>query len=196
VSEIVLVRHGATDWSAVGRHTGRTDRPLSEAGERGAAALAPLLSGRTFGLVLVSPLIRARRTAELAGVTDYALDDDLVEWDYGSAEGRTTAEMSDERGGPWSVWGDGPVGAGAETVDDVAARGARVLSRAMPTLDAGGDVLLVGHGHALRILAADWLGLAPRGGALLALSAGSVSALGFEHDRHVVSSWNVTPARP
>ncbi|MDQ1701805.1 MAG: hypothetical protein QOF57_1057 [Frankiaceae bacterium] len=193
MSEIVLVRHGATEWSEAGKHTGRSDLPLTAAGEAGARALLPLLAHRAFGLVLVSPLRRARRTAELAGVTSYEVDPDLAEWDYGAYDGRTTAEISEESGKPWSVWQDGVEQAGGESLVALAGRATRVLARAEPLLAAGRDVALVGHGHALRVLAATWLGLDPAGGALLALSPGSVSALGFEHDRHVLARWNVRP---
>ena len=193
VSEIVLVRHGATEWSALGKHTGRTDLPLSPQGEAGARALHPILAPRTFGLTLVSPLRRARRTAELAGLDSYQVEADLAEWDYGTADGRTTAEISEDRGAPWSIWTDGVDAMGGESLSAVAARGARVLARARLVLDTGQDVALVGHGHALRILAATWLALEPSTGSTLALSPGSVSALGFEHDRHVIERWNVRP---
>jgi probable phosphoglycerate mutase len=193
MSQIVLVRHGATEWSEAGKHTGRTDLPLTSAGERGALALRDLVARRDYGMVLVSPLQRARRTAELAGIPAYDIDPDLREWDYGGIEGRTTAEVSAELGRPWSVWADGVAASGGETVEALAERGRRVLDRARPCLDTGRDVLLVGHGHALRVLAAMWLGLAPRDGALLALSAGSISALGLEHDRPVLDEWNLRP---
>jgi len=194
VSEIVLVRHGTTEWSRVGRHTGRTDLPLTPQGESDAAALRPLLAGCSFGLVLVSPLQRARRTVELAGFPSYDVDPDLIEWDYGNIEGKTAEELSAARGGPWSIWDGSVADGGGETADEVASRAARVLARATACLDTGKDVLLVGHGHGLRILAATWLGLHPRAGALLVLSAGSVSALGFEHNQPVVQRWNVRPA--
>ena len=193
MSEIVLVRHGATEWSAVGKHTGRTDLALSPQGEAGASALHPILAPRTFGLTLVSPLRRARRTAELAGLDSYQVDPDLAEWDYGAADGRTTAEISEANGAPWSIWKDGVETMGGESLTAVAARGARVLARARSVLKTGQDVALVGHGHALRILATSWLALEPAVGATLALSPGSVSALGFEHDRHVIERWNVRP---
>ncbi len=194
MSEIVLVRHGATEWSEVGKHTGRTDLALTDKGRAGAEALRDVLVRRSFALVLVSPLQRARRTAELAGFSSYQVDPDLAEWDYGSYDGRTTEEISDEVGTPWSIWRDGAAGAGGESPADVAGRAARVLARVQPLIAAGGDVALVGHGHALRVLAATWLGLDPAAGALLALFPGSVSALGFEHDRHVITRWNVRPS--
>lgn len=191
MAEIVLVRHGETTWSAAGRHTGTTDIALTETGDRQARALAPVLAGRRFGLVLTSPLQRARRTAELAGVPDAAEDPDLAEWDYGAYEGRTTAEIREETGRPWSVWEDGVVD--GEPIAAVAARAARVLERCAPVLASGRDVALVAHGHLLRILTAGWLGLPPTAGALLALSAGSWSTLGREHERQVLTAWNVRP---
>lgn len=193
MTELVLVRHGETEWSRAGRHTGRTDLPLTARGEDQARRLAGVLSGRPFGLVLTSPLQRARATARLAGLSEPSVDPDLVEWDYGAVEGRTTAEMSAELGRPWWIWADGVgVGeSGGESVEDVARRATRVLDRARPVLDTGADVVLVAHGHVLRILTAVWLELPPRAGALFALSAGSLSRLGFEHARPAILAWNV-----
>jgi probable phosphoglycerate mutase len=193
VAEIVLVRHGATEWSEAGKHTGRSDLLLTAKGEAGARALHPILAARTFGLTLVSPLRRARRTAELAGLTSYQVDGDLAEWDYGAIDGRTTADVSAERGAPWSIWEDGVESAGGESLADVGRRAMRVIARATTCLNKGEDVAIVGHGHALRVLAVTWLGLDPGAGALLALAPGSISALGFEHDRHVIERWNVRP---
>ena len=190
VSEIVVIRHGETEWSADGRHTGRTDLPLTERGERSARALRPLLADRRFGLVLASPLERARRTAELAGLSPQ-LDDDLMEWDYGAYDGRTTDEISEELGRRWSVWHDGVVG--GESLGEVALRLRRVIDRARPVLDAGADVALVAHGHALRVLAACWLELAPTEGSRLVLRAGAVGTLGFEHGWPALTGWNVGP---
>ena len=184
MAELVLVRHGQTEWSRDGRHTGRSDVPLIECGERDARALRERLE-RPFGLVLTSPLERAARTAELAGL-DADVDADLVEWDYGPEEGRTTEQARERRPG-WSVWDD--VGLG-ETLEQVAVRQRRVLARIRPVLERGEDACLVGHGHALRILAACWLGLEPGVGKQLVLSAGSVSTLGFEHGSEAVLSWN------
>lgn len=184
MAELVLVRHGQTQWSLDGRHTGRSDLPLIEDGERDAVALRPRLA-RPFGLVLSSPLQRAARTAELAGLQP-VLDDDLVEWDYGPEEGRTTEQARDTRPG-WSVWDDTGLG---ETLEQVAARQERVLERVRPVLEAGDDACLVGHGHSLRILAARWLGLGPHVGQQLVLGAGSVSVLGQEHGCPAVLSWN------
>lgn len=177
--EIWLVRHGTTEWSKTGRHTGLTDIPLTPEGEEQARSLAPRLA-RPWSLVLSSPLERARRTAELAGLQP-ELDNDLMEWDYGPAEGLTTAELSTHE--RWSIWNDVPLG---ETIAEVATRCSRVLAR----LPAEGDVCLVAHGHLLRVLAAVYLGLVPRDGRHLALVAGSVSVLGTEHDYPVVLRWN------
>ena len=190
VGEIVVVRHGQTEWSRTGRHTGGTDLPLLPEGEDQARALAPLLAGRTFAEVRVSPRQRARRTAELAGLTATDLDDDLVELDYGGYEGRTTAEISEQLGRPWSVWADGvvPGETPGETLSEVGQRVDRVLDGVRRRL-ADGDVALVAHGHVLRVLTARWLGLAPADGALFALPAGRVGVLGHEHGRPVLSAW-------
>jgi probable phosphoglycerate mutase len=184
MAEIVLVRHGQTQWSRDGRHTGRTDLPLTADGERDAAALRERLD-RPFGLILTSPLQRAARTADLAGL-QAELEPDLVEWDYGPEEGRTTAQARETRPG-WSVWDDTGLG---ETLHELALRQVRVLGRTRPVLDDGRDVCLVGHGHALRVLAACWLGLAPGVGQQLVLGAGSVSVLGEEHGCPAVLRWN------
>ena len=184
MAELVLVRHGETEWSSTGRHTGRADVPLTAAGEQRARALAGRLD-RRFGLALTSPLERAVRTAELAGVIAET-EPDLLEWDYGPEEGRTTEQARETRPG-WSVWNDTGLG---ETLEQVAERQRRVLRRARPVLDGGADVCLVGHGHALRILAACWLGLSPGVGQQLVLSAGSISVLGYEHGSPAVLSWN------
>jgi probable phosphoglycerate mutase len=197
MSELVLVRHGETEWSASGQHTGVSDIPLTPAGEHQVSQLRPLLEGHRFGLVLTSPRQRARRTAELLGWTDPEVEPDLAEWDYGGYEGRTTAEISAELGRPWRIWTD-PVPAGmtpGETIEQVTQRADRVLARVQPTLRAGEDVALVGHGHDLRVLAARWLGLEPQAGALLALSAGSMSGLGYEHDRPVIVYWSLSADR-
>jgi broad specificity phosphatase PhoE len=197
MSELVLVRHGETEWSASGQHTGVTDIPLTPTGERQVSRLRPLLAGYRFELVLTSPRLRARRTAELLGWTDPVIEPDLAEWDYGGYEGRTTAEISAELGRSWRIWTD-PVPVGAtpgETLAQVAQRADRVLARVQPLVQAGQDVALVGHGHELRVLAARWLGLEPQAGAVLALSAGSMSGLGYEHDRTVIVYWSLSAAR-
>jgi broad specificity phosphatase PhoE len=186
---LVLVRHGATEWSLCGRHTGRTDLPLAPEGRDQARALAPRLADQAFDLVLVSPRRRALETAELAGLGDRAeVTGDLAEWDYGGYEGRTTGEIRDEVPG-WSLFTHGvPEG---ERAADVGRRADEVIvrARAVP-----GDTLCVAHGHILRVLAARWLGLPPAGGRLFQLDAGSLSELGWERQVPVVSRWN-EPAR-
>ena len=183
MGELWLVRHGQTEWSQTGQHTGRTDIPLTPDGEQQARALRPRLA-RPWSLVLTSPLVRAARTAELADL-DARPEPGLVEWDYGHAEGRTTAELSAERGG-WSIWTDPDL---PETPTDVGERAERVLESVAPALEEG-DVCLVGHGHGLRVLTAVWLGLPAVDGRLFALSPASVSVLGSEHDLPVVRQWN------
>ena len=184
MAELVLVRHGQTEWSRDGRHTGLTDVPLTAAGEGEARGLRLRLA-RPYGLALTSPLQRAARTAELAGLVA-EVDPDLVEWDYGAEEGRTTAQARQTRPG-WSVWDDTGLG---ETLAQVAERQRRVLDRVRPVLDDGQDACLVGHGHSLRVLAACWLGLPPGVAQQLVLGAGSVSVLGHEHGCPAVLSWN------
>ena len=192
VGEIIVLRHGQTEWSRSGQHTGVTDLPLLPEGEEQARALRGSLAGRRFTEVWVSPRRRAGRTAELAGLTPTAVDEDLVEVDYGGYEGRTTAEISAELGRTWSVWVDGtiPGDTPGETLAAVGARVDRVLHRARARLD-GGDVALVAHGHVLRILTARWLGLPPERGALFALPAGSYGVLGHEHARPVLTAWGL-----
>jgi len=188
-----LLRHGTTDWSASGQHTGRTDIPLNAAGEDLARTRARDLAGRSFALVLCSPLARARRTAELAGVVPDAIDADLSEWDYGAWEGRTTAAIRVERDDPtWTIW-DQPIPPGdtpGEQAEDVAVRSQRVINRCMAHLVAGHDCLLVAHGHLLRILTATWLGLPAPDGRLWTLSAGGLGALGWERTQPVIAQWN------
>jgi probable phosphoglycerate mutase len=182
---IWLVRHGETEWSRTGQHTGRTDIPLTALGRRQAAALGRRLAGTAFALVLTSPLARARDTCELAGFGNAAVpSDDLLEWDYGIWEGRTTGEIRTEQPG-WSIWST-PVPRG-ETAEQVGERVRRVIDRAAT---AGGDVALFAHGHVLRILAACWLGLDPTAGRLFALGTASISVLGYEHDIRVITAWN------
>jgi probable phosphoglycerate mutase len=191
MGEIVVLRHGQTEWSRSGQHTGVTDLPLLPEGEEQARALKTSLGNRPFVEVWVSPRQRARRTAELAGLTATGIDDDLVEMDYGGYEGRTTADISAELGRTWSVWRDrGPAGSPGESPADVGVRVDRVLARVRARLDEG-DVALVAHGHVLRILTARWLGLPPEGGALFALPAGSYGILGHERERPVLSSWGL-----
>ena len=189
--ELWLVRHGETEWSAAGRHTSRTDIPLTELGRRRAAVLGKYLAGTKFAAVLRSPMLRAKQTCEIAGFGDVAVvDDGLKEWDYGVYEGRTSKDIQAEIPG-WSVW-TSPI-VGGETVEQVGARADAVLARVTPLL-AGGDVALVGHGHSLRVLTARWLGLEPAACRLFRLDTGTVCTLAREHDRPVIISWNV-PAR-
>jgi broad specificity phosphatase PhoE len=194
MGELVLVRHGETEWSRTGRHTGRTDVPLTERGEAEARALAGRWDGGSVARVLVSPAVRAQRTARLAGLDGprSETDPDLWEWDYGGYEGRTSEQIRQDRPG-WYLWTDGVIAGDSahpgESVDQVGARVDAVLARAQPLL-AGGDVLLVAHGHVLRVLTARWLGLEPAAGRLFRLDTGTVSRLGTEHDRPVVSAWN------
>ncbi len=183
--ELVLVRHGETEWTLSGQHSGRTDVPLTEAGRRQVSDVAPRLSGRDFARVLASPLSRAWDTAALGGFAERAERcDDLMEWDYGAYDGVTTAEIRKHRPG-WTVWADGaPDG---ETVAEVGGRADKVLAQVR---EASADVLLFSHGHFLRVLAARWVGLAPADGRLLALGPGSVSVLGWERENPVIDTWN------
>lgn len=183
--QVVLVRHGQTEWSVSLRHTGRTDIPLTDEGRRQAEALAQVLSRWQFAHVLTSPLTRARETCRLAGLGDGAeVTDDLREWDYGDYEGRTTTDIQAERPG-WDLWVDGVVG--GETVEEVGRRADRVIDKAR---NAGGDVALFAHGHLLRILGARWVDLPAAAGRRLALSTASVSVLGWERATAVLERWN------
>ena len=192
MGEIVVLRHGQTEWSLSGQHTGVTDLPLLPEGEEQARRLRSRFADRTFAAVWASPRLRARRTAELAGLVPTAVDEDLAELDYGGHEGRTTAEISAELGRPWSVWADGtvPGATPGESLRDVGARVDRVLARARPLLEDA-DVALVAHGHVLRVLTARWLRLDPAAGALFALPAGSYGVLGHEHDRPALTGWGL-----
>lgn len=181
---LVLVRHGETEWSRSGRHTSTTDLPLLPAGEEAARALAARLWDRDFGLVLTSPRIRARRTAELAGFPGAEVDDDLVEWSYGDLEGLTTAEIREGIPG-WTVWTHDPPG--GESAGEVAQRLDRVVARARA---ATGATVVFGHAHALRALAARWLGQPVAAGAWLRLGTASVSELGWERETPVIDRWN------
>jgi probable phosphoglycerate mutase len=187
-----LVRHGETEWARDGRHTGLTDIALTARGEKQAAALRPVLGHRRWSAVLVSPLARARRTAALAGLSGAQTDEDLHEWDYGGYEGLTTPQIREQTGTQWTVFDDGvvPGESPGETLDDVAARGRAVLDRVRPAL-ADGDVVLVGHGHALRVLATCWLGVPPTFGASLLLDPATTSVLGEHHGTPAVVAWNV-----
>jgi broad specificity phosphatase PhoE len=183
--QIWLVRHGETEWSLTGRHTGRTDVPLTAAGRHQADALGRHLAGRAFALVLTSPLVRARDTCRLAGYGEVAeVTDELLEWDYGIYEGRTTEDIRKAEPG-WSIW-TSPVPQG-ESLEQVGERARRVIDRAVA---ASGDVVLFAHAHILRILAACWIELPPAGGRLLALGPASISILGYERETRVISAWN------
>jgi broad specificity phosphatase PhoE len=183
--ETVLARHGETEWSRDGRHTGRTDIPLTDNGRRQAEALRPALAHRGFALVLTSPLGRAVETCRLAGLLDQAeRTDALLEWDYGDYEGITTREIR-ERRPEWVLWRDGcPNG---EVAADVGARVDTVIER-LRTLD--GDAALFAHGHVLRVLAARWIELGPERGQSLKLATGTLSTLGTEHEWPAITQWN------
>jgi probable phosphoglycerate mutase len=182
--QLWLIRHGDTDWTAKGRHTSRTDVPITAEGRQQAKLLGGLLGGRPFSIVLTSPLSRAIDTCRIAGYGDVAtVDDALKEWDYGDYEGRTTAEIRDEHPG-WTVWAGSPNG---ESLGDVAARARRVIERAS---EAGGDAALFSHGHFLRILGATWVGLPPEGGRFLSLGTAALGILGYERETRVIIQWN------
>jgi probable phosphoglycerate mutase len=183
--EVVLVRHGETEWTLSGRHTGRTDIPLTDRGREEARALAAELAGRPFALVLTSPLARAAETCLLAGLGGHARErDELMEWDYGAYEGRTTLDIRREHRG-WTLWNDGvPEG---ETAAEVAARVDRVIVELRST---DGDAAVFAHGHLLRVLAARWLGLEPAAGRFFALDPATISILGYERETPVVRAWN------
>lgn len=204
--QLVLLRHGETEWSASGQHTGRTDIPLTAAGEKQARFAGTALANYEFAAVYTSPLTRARRTAELAGYADAVVDEDLAEWDYGPVDGRTSHDVSAELGREFLIFDDGvrvlPPSAEhghgrlGETLEDVATRAARVMARAEETLarraeDGGGDVLLVAHGHLLRVLATVWLGVDPRLGARFELGTAAVCLLGYGHSLRTVEGWNL-----
>jgi len=213
MGDLILLRHGQTEWSAAGKHTGRTDIPLTPAGEAGASRLAPSLAARVanghpIAAVLTSPASRAVRTAELAGLGGPSgpgeatgtvkpeTDPDLWEWDYGGYEGKTTPEIRAGRPG-WYLWTDGVIPGDAahpgETLSQVGERTDRVLACARRLLPSG-DVALVAHGHVLRVLTARYLGLPPADGRLFRLDTGTISTLGTEHDEPVILTWNV-PSR-
>ncbi|MDI5971959.1 histidine phosphatase family protein [Streptomyces sp. SL13] len=201
MGELILIRHGETEWSREMKHTSWTDLPLTERGEEQARALVPLLAGRRIGAVLASPMRRAQRTAELAGLDGPVIDDDLHEWDYGAYEGVTTDDIHRDRPG-WDLWADGvapgPREHPGESPEEIGERADRALKLANAALRdterAGtGDVALVAHGHILRVLAARRLGLPASGGAMLHLDTATVSFLGFEHGHPAVTGWNIKP---
>ncbi|MEV7616977.1 histidine phosphatase family protein [Streptomyces sp. NPDC089799] len=206
MGDLLLVRHGETEWSAAGRHTGRTDLPLTAHGEAQARTLAPYFAGRDLAFVWTSPAQRARRTAELAGLAGPAglhaaeADEDLWEWDYGGYEGLTTAGIQESRP-DWSLWRDGVPAHGdgrpGESAEDVGRRADRVLRRIAPLLGAPGsaDGVLVAHAHLLRVLTARYLALPPADGRLFLLATATVGRLSTEHGLPVIAGWNqqVTP---
>jgi probable phosphoglycerate mutase len=190
-TRLVLVRHGETEWSKSGRHTGRTDVPLDDTGRAQARRLGEMLAGRAFSRVLSSPLSRAVETAHLAGFSEgLVLDNDLREWDYGVYEGRTRAEIAAEIPG-WTVWSRPIVG--GETLAQLGSRADRVIAALLP---AGGDVLVFSHGHFLRVLAARWLEAEPVFASRLELWTATLSELGWEQERRVIEAWNSTEGRP
>jgi broad specificity phosphatase PhoE len=184
VAEVVLVRHGETEWSRTGKHTGRTDVPLTDEGRRQAELLRESLASRSFARVLTSPLSRAAETCRLAGFESAELRDELVEWDYGEYEGISTPDIRAERPG-WFLWRDGCPG--GESAADVGAR-LDALVAELKALD--GDAAVFAHGHSLRVLTARWLDLGPERGALFALATGTLSVLGWERETPVIRTWN------
>ncbi|MGV9452999.1 histidine phosphatase family protein [Streptomyces sp. NPDC003635] len=197
MGDLLLVRHGETAWSRSGRHTGSTDVPLTEHGREEARRLVPLIRSHRIGAAFVSPLQRARETAELIGLTDVRLDPDLREWDYGGYEGVTTVEIQRERPG-WFLFTDGvapgPADHPGESPAEVGARADRMLAKVDAAhANTEGVVVLVAHGHFLRVLTARRLGLPPADGALFQLATGTVCRLGTEHGRPVIAGWNVRP---
>jgi broad specificity phosphatase PhoE len=190
-TQLWLVRHGETEWSASGKHTSRTDVSLTEKGRERATELGRYLAGTQFCAVFRSPMARARETCEIAGLGDRAVvDADLCEWNYGVYEGRTTREIQAEIP-KWSVWKDDIVG--GESLEQVGLRADRMIATTLGDADASGgacNVALFGHAHILRILAARWVGLPPEGGAVLVLATGSVSVLGWERETRVIQQWN------
>lgn len=194
MGELILIRHGETEWSRSGRHTGRTDVPLTDAGVAACEDLARALAHRPLVAAFSSPLRRALQTAELVGLNHVKLDPDLMEWDYGGYEGMTTAQIRQIRPG-WNLWRDGVIPGGAdhpgEQLQQVAARADAVLERIRPMLDDG-DVALVAHGHLQRVLTARWLDLDPSAGRLLGHPLpGTLSVLGTEHEHAVIWSWGI-----
>jgi probable phosphoglycerate mutase len=196
MGELILLRHGETEWSLAGKHTGRTDISLTARGEAHAKAVAPLLARRHIVAVFTSPAKRAVTTAALAGLDHPQTNPDLWEWDYGGYEGLTTPQIQETRPG-WYLWRDGVIRGDAdhpgETIEQVAHRVGRMLARVAPLL-SDGDVVLVAHGHVLRVLTACYLRLPPADGRLFRLDTGTVSTLGTEHAEPVVMSWNVSPS--
>jgi probable phosphoglycerate mutase len=187
MAEIVLVRHGQTEWSRTGQHTSYTDIDLTTDGEQQAREIGARLAGRPFAAVISSPRRRALRTAEIAGLRVTEVDDDLAEWNYGRYEGITSAKIREDHDPAWSLWTDGAPG--GETPAQIGVRVDRLLAKAAKLLDEG-DVALVGHGHCLRVVGARWVGLGTEGGGLLKLDTATLSVLGFEHSTRVIQQWN------
>lgn len=181
-----LIRHGETEWSAAKWHTGRTDIPLTSTGEYQAADLRKILAGQRFSLVLCSPLVRARETCRLAGYGDVAsLNENLLEWDYGIYEGKTTQEIRQAQP-DWSIWTTSvPKG---ESIEQVGRRARQVIQQAQ---HVEGNVILFAHAHILRVLTACWLGLPPEAGRLFVLNTASISVLGYERETRVIAAWNI-----
>jgi len=201
--QLVLLRHGETEWSVGGQHTGRSDIPLTAAGEEQAERAGRALAAYDFAAVYTSPLERARRTAELAGYPDAVVDHNLVEWDYGPVDGRTAKEVSAELGREFVIFEDGvrvlpphpdrSDGRPGELLEEVYARARAVVTRTEETLHDGGHVLVVAHGHLLRVLVTAWLGVDPKLGARFELGTAAISMLGYGHDLRTVEGWNLPP---
>ena len=202
-SQFVLLRHGETEWSVSGQHTGRTDIPLTAAGEEQARQAGRALAGYEFAAVYTSPLQRARRTAELAGFPDAVVDENLAEWDYGPVDGRTAKEISAQLGREFLIFSDGVrllppdpehgEGRPGELLEEVYARALAVVARAEETLKEGGDVLVVAHGHLLRVLATAWLGVDAQLGERFELGTAAISLLGYGHHLRTIEGWNLPP---
>jgi broad specificity phosphatase PhoE len=188
--ELWLIRHGETEWSLSGAHTSRTDIPLTDHGRRRAEELRDFLKGTTFAKVFTSPMQRARETCEIAGFGFQAVvERDLMEWDYGESEGKTTKEMRTKYNDPdWSVWSREIVG--GETVEHVGKRADGVIAHALEGVEPGAKIALFAHAHILRITAARWIDLEARAGRLFGLGTGSISILGWEREQRVISRWN------
>ncbi|MFE0727310.1 histidine phosphatase family protein [Streptomyces antibioticus] len=197
MGDLFLVRHGETEWSRSGRHTGWTDVPLTEHGREEARRLVPMIRSHRIGAAFVSPLQRARETAELIGLRDFRIDADLHEWDYGGYEGVTTVQIQRERP-DWFLFMDGvapgPPEHPGESPDEVGERADRILAKVDAAhANTEGCVVLVAHGHFLRVLTARRLGLPASEGAHFQLATGTLSRLGTEHGRPVIAAWNVRP---
>jgi probable phosphoglycerate mutase len=187
--QLWLIRHGETEWSLSGQHTSTSDIALTEHGRQRAVELKEYLNGRKFAAVFTSPMSRAKETCAIAGYGDVAqVEENLMEWNYGESEGKTTKQMREKYGPTWSVWTDPIVG--GESVEHVGERADKVIARALAAAGDAGQVALFAHAHILRILAARWIGLPATGGKLFGLGTGSVSVLGFERETRVISKWN------